>query len=137
MSTTGQTSRNDALAPVLTVREREVLELVRAGHTNSEVAERLGITRDAVRYHLKELHSKLQTDGERELLRRSAATRMVGWIGLGWTAAKVEVAATVALGAVALGGAGLAWFTRDHTGKEAVSAVSRPCSAYGDTGPAC
>ncbi len=62
----------------LTPREREVLRLARLGYTNNEIADTLGITRNAVRYHLKEVHSKLGTGG-----RRSALSR--GWSrGLGW-----------------------------------------------------
>jgi DNA-binding CsgD family transcriptional regulator len=71
-------------APVdLTPREREVLRLALLGHTNNEIADALGITRNAVRYHLKEVHSKLGTGGQRSALWR-------GWSrGLGWLALPV------------------------------------------------
>jgi DNA-binding CsgD family transcriptional regulator len=53
----------------LTPREREILDLAQGGLTNDDIAAQLGITRNAVRYHLKELHSKLETGGSREGLR--------------------------------------------------------------------
>lgn len=43
----------------LTVREREVLELVANGFINKEIAERLGVSVEAVRWHLKRIYSKL------------------------------------------------------------------------------
>jgi DNA-binding CsgD family transcriptional regulator len=55
----------------LTPREREVLDLAERGLTNDAIALRLGISRNAVRYHLKELHSKLGTGSERR--------RLAGW----------------------------------------------------------
>ena len=51
-----------------TPREEDVLALASHGRTNSEIAETLGITQNAVRYHLKQIHSKLGTDGDRGLL---------------------------------------------------------------------
>jgi DNA-binding CsgD family transcriptional regulator len=44
---------------ILTPREWEVLELLRTGLSNPEIAERLGVTRDAVKYHVSEILSKL------------------------------------------------------------------------------
>jgi DNA-binding CsgD family transcriptional regulator len=55
---------------ILTPREREVLALATHGRTNDEIADALGITRNAVRYHLKEIHSKLHTGGDRSRLAR-------------------------------------------------------------------
>jgi DNA-binding CsgD family transcriptional regulator len=46
---------DDALTP----REREVLDLVRHGLTNEEIAERLGITLDGAKYHVSQILSKL------------------------------------------------------------------------------
>src|SRR3990172_1638522 len=43
----------------LTAREREVLDLVRLGLTNEEVAGRLGITEAGVKYHVSQILSKL------------------------------------------------------------------------------
>ena len=43
----------------LTSREREVLELLRLGLTNGEIAERLGISSDGAKYHVSEIIGKL------------------------------------------------------------------------------
>src|ERR1700674_2168903 len=44
---------------ILTPREWEVLTLLREGASNPEIAERLGVSRDAVKYHVSEILSKL------------------------------------------------------------------------------
>jgi DNA-binding CsgD family transcriptional regulator len=51
---------------ILTPREWEVLELVRAGLSNPEIADRLGVSRDAVKYHVSEILSKLAIDNRAE-----------------------------------------------------------------------
>ena len=53
-----------------TRREREVAGLAAAGLTNAEIARRLGVTRNAIRFHLKEIHTKLHTGGDRDVLRQ-------------------------------------------------------------------
>ncbi len=74
----------------LTRREREVLTLVQRGLTNPAIAAELGITENAVRYHLKELHSKFETAGNRARLNR------VRWLGagtlFGWKVAGANIA---------------------------------------------
>ncbi|MGE0601999.1 MAG: helix-turn-helix transcriptional regulator [Dehalococcoidia bacterium] len=87
----------------LTPRESEVLDLARRGYTNNEIAERLGITRNAVRFHLKEVHSKLETGSERSVLARRWHG-LLGWLGV--PAAKLGIPATVTAfaGAMAVGG---------------------------------
>ncbi len=52
----------------LTSREREILDLAERGLKNQAIADELGISKNAVRFHLKELHSKLDTGGRRERL---------------------------------------------------------------------
>jgi len=51
---------------VLTPREWEVLALLREGLTNEQIAERLNITRHAVRYHVSEILSKLGVSSRQE-----------------------------------------------------------------------
>ena len=43
----------------LSTREREVLELVAAGLSNKDIAGRLGVSVDAIRWHLKHIYVKL------------------------------------------------------------------------------
>jgi DNA-binding CsgD family transcriptional regulator len=78
----------------LTPREREILHLARMGRTNNEIAEALGITRNAVRFHLKDIHSKLETGGQRSLLSRGWAK---GLALISAPAAKLGVPATIAV----------------------------------------
>jgi hypothetical protein len=52
--------------------------LASSGRTNQQIAAELGISRNAVRYHLKELHSKLETGGQREELRAPRWRRLIG-----------------------------------------------------------
>jgi len=51
---------------ILTPREWEVLALLRDGLTNEQIAERLNITRHAVRYHVSEILSKLGVSSREE-----------------------------------------------------------------------
>ncbi|HMP83186.1 MAG TPA: response regulator transcription factor [Verrucomicrobiota bacterium] len=50
----------------LTTREREVLELVVHGLSNKEISERLSVTVDAVRWHLKHIYQKLHVHSRTE-----------------------------------------------------------------------
>ncbi len=85
----------------LTPRETEVLALVEAGLTNDEIAGTLGISRNAVRYHLKELHGKLGTGSDRGRLR--AWQRKLGLAVPGLTILP-RVAAPFAVLSLAAGG---------------------------------
>jgi len=51
---------------ILTPREYEVLELLREGLSNPEIAERLGISRDGAKYHVSEILSKLGVESRDE-----------------------------------------------------------------------
>lgn len=46
-------------APELTPREHDVLALLAEGLSNDDIAERLGVTRDGVKIHLKHVYEKL------------------------------------------------------------------------------
>jgi len=50
----------------LTTREREVLELVMHGHGNKTIADRLGVTVAAVKWHLKHIYEKLHVHSRTE-----------------------------------------------------------------------
>lgn len=47
---------------VLTVRERELLAALADGWTNQQIAARIGISRNTVKYHLKNLYEKLDVN---------------------------------------------------------------------------
>ncbi|WP_334148191.1 response regulator transcription factor [Hyphomicrobium sp.] len=53
-----EAARNDPL-DVLTMRERELLAALADGWSNLQIAARIGISRNTVKYHLKNLYDKL------------------------------------------------------------------------------
>jgi DNA-binding CsgD family transcriptional regulator len=61
----------ERVAPLLTDREREILELVAAGNTNAEIAEAIWIAPGTVRKHLENVYEKLGVHS------RAAAVAMV------------------------------------------------------------
>jgi len=50
----------------LSPREREILELVAAGHPNKQIADRLGLTDGTVRWHLRHVYHKLHVRSRTE-----------------------------------------------------------------------
>ena len=74
---------------ILTPREWEVLELLREGLSNPEIAQRLGISRAGARYHVSEILGKLAVESREEAARWRPAEGRRPW----WTAAFVPVAA--------------------------------------------
>lgn len=54
---------------ILTPRQFEVLELVREGLTNPQIAERLGISYDGAKWHVKEILWKLDVPSREEAAR--------------------------------------------------------------------
>jgi DNA-binding CsgD family transcriptional regulator len=56
--------------PRLTPRQRELLQLVAAGHTNAQIARRLGVSDGTVRIHLQNIYARLQVPS-----RTAAVTR--------------------------------------------------------------
>lgn len=102
---------------LLTPREREVLELLRLGLTNAEIAERLGITLAGARYHVSEIIGKLSVRDRYEAAAWQPDRR--GWVGqaaplalfdrkfrLGWLS---WAAGGVVVAAVAVGVGLLSW----------------------------
>jgi DNA-binding NarL/FixJ family response regulator len=47
----------------LTPRQTDLLRLVAAGHTNAQIARRLGLSEGTVRTHLENIYSRLQVSG--------------------------------------------------------------------------
>jgi DNA-binding CsgD family transcriptional regulator len=60
-------------APRLTGRQRQVLALVRDGHTNAQVARRLGVTPGTVRAHLEDIYARLDVHSRTEAVAAAAA----------------------------------------------------------------
>ncbi len=65
MSNRGRPKHPDILTP----REWEVLGHVREGRSNEEIAERLGISIDGVKYHVSEILGKLALDNRHDAAR--------------------------------------------------------------------
>lgn len=65
------TPRDNQAFPELTDREREVLDLIAAGHNNAEIARRLSITVKTVRNHASNIFSKLQVADRAEAIIRA------------------------------------------------------------------
>ncbi|GAK40202.1 response regulator transcription factor [Paenibacillus urinalis] len=68
--------RDDGSTP-LTTREREILNWVASGRTNREIADRLGISDQTVKNHLKNILQKLQLENRVQLTRYALEQ---GWI---------------------------------------------------------
>jgi len=56
---------------VLTQREREILDLVRAGHTVADIGDKLDIGESTVRTHVRNLYRKFQATNHAQLLAKS------------------------------------------------------------------
>ena len=72
LSTQGSGPQPDA-GHALTDREWEVLRLVAAGHTNREVAERLSISENTVKFHMRGILDKLHLRNRTEVTAWAAA----------------------------------------------------------------
>jgi DNA-binding CsgD family transcriptional regulator/photosystem II stability/assembly factor-like uncharacterized protein len=94
---------------VLTPREWEVLALLREGLSNPEIADRLGISRDGVKFHVSEILTKLGVASREEAAAWSAASGRrrpwwalalapigVAWRKAGWALGGAMLVATVA-----------------------------------------
>jgi DNA-binding CsgD family transcriptional regulator len=62
-------------APGLTARQRELLHLVAAGHTNAQIARRLGISSGTVGTHLENIYRLLQVSSRTAAVTRAFADR--------------------------------------------------------------
>jgi len=62
-------------APRLTARQRELLPLLAAGHTNAQIARRLGISEGTVRTHLENIYRLLQVSSRTAAVTRAFADR--------------------------------------------------------------
>jgi len=64
------------LWPELSLRERELVQLILAGHPTTTIARRLGITAGTVKNHRRNIYAKLDITTERELFIEFFATRL-------------------------------------------------------------
>jgi len=62
-------------APRLTARHWELLHLVAAGHTNAQIARRLGISEGTVRTHLENIYRLLKVSSRTAAVTRAFADR--------------------------------------------------------------
>jgi DNA-binding CsgD family transcriptional regulator len=62
--------------PLLTPAEERVLDHIRAGKTNAEIAVRLGVSPDAVKYHVSNMLGKLGLDSREQLAGWRAPSRL-------------------------------------------------------------
>ena len=62
--------------PQLTSRQTDLLRLVAAGHTNSQIARRLGISDGTVRTHLENIYERLQVSSRTAAVTRAFADRV-------------------------------------------------------------
>jgi DNA-binding CsgD family transcriptional regulator len=114
-------------ADALTPREHEVLDLVRLGLTNEEIAERLGITLDGAKYHVSQILSKLGVATREEAAAlRAEPERRRWWVALPLAAkaagAALVVAAVAGLGVLAWG----VWETEGDDGATTAEPTSGP-----------
>lgn len=116
---------------ILTPRQWEVLALIREGHTDPQIAERLDISLDGAKYHVSEIIARLgvSTREQAAAWEPAPGPRAPGWLALAWKGAAVTAAAA-ALAGVAL----LAYAVLSHDAPE--STGEAPPAATGTGSPA-
>ena len=62
--------------PRLTPRQKDLLRLVAAGHTNTQIARRLGISEGTVRTHLENIYQRLQVSSRAAAVTRALVDRV-------------------------------------------------------------
>ena len=72
-------ARNHPLGHDLTERERDVLGLMVTGMNNSEIAEKLVVSRSTVKYHVSNILSKLQATSRTEAVAYALQQNLVGY----------------------------------------------------------
>jgi DNA-binding NarL/FixJ family response regulator len=70
--------KSEQPAPMLTEREHEVLDLIAAGSTNREIAERLYLSPHTVKEHTSVLYRKLQARNRAEAVQRAQRIGLLG-----------------------------------------------------------
>jgi two-component system response regulator DesR len=70
--------KSDQPEPLLTEREREVLDLIAAGSTNKEIAEKLFLSPHTVKEHTSSLYRKLNARNRAEAVQRAQRIGLLG-----------------------------------------------------------
>jgi two-component system response regulator DesR len=70
--------KSDQPEPLLTEREREVLDLIAAGSTNKEIAEALFLSPHTVKEHTSALYRKLGARNRAEAVQRAQRVGLLG-----------------------------------------------------------
>jgi DNA-binding CsgD family transcriptional regulator len=70
--------RRRSSTPQLTPRHWELLDLVAAGHTNAQIARRLGVSEGTVRKHLENIYTRLQVSSRTAAVTRAFPDRAPG-----------------------------------------------------------
>lgn len=95
-------SNDPSVRTRLTERQEQVLALVAAGATNAEIAERLGLSLDGVKWHLREIFVKFGVDSREEAVARwKGQRRRIG--PFAWAPFWIPVGAGGTLAAAVLG----------------------------------
>jgi len=68
---TASDSAEQRLAEPLSQREMEVLQLINAGHSNKDIAVRMGVAPATVKAHIRNLYGKLGVGRRTEALARA------------------------------------------------------------------
>ena len=63
-----ETKSSDARLPALMRREKEIVALVRLGHSNKEIAGKLGISVATVKWNMTNILSKFQVETSKQLI---------------------------------------------------------------------
>ena len=63
---------------LLTVREREILGGLAAGHTYQTAARSLGISTDTVRFHIRKIYRKLHVHSQSEAVAKALRKGLLG-----------------------------------------------------------
>lgn len=104
----------------LTPRQREVLALLAEGRTNPEIAQRLGISLDGAKWHVREVLARLDVSSREEAAtywrREQSAWRRAAWAAplLAMANAKLVLAAAAAVIGLGVVSAAL-YAARDHS----------------------
>ena len=70
--------KSDQPEPLLTGREREVLDLIAEGSTNREIADRLFLSPHTVKEHTSALYRKLGARNRAEAVQRAQRVGLLG-----------------------------------------------------------